>query len=170
MNIGDFLRLIAGGLLALVSSYIGLLVKNGYKENTRLFKDLVAFADEFKRELSFEKTSLISFCTAFKEGKKSKITELLDQYIVELKSEGQFSRDVDKWTLAHLKKEEKSEVLTFLNGLGKTPAKEQIAFVEKNESLFKTRLKQAEENEKKKGNMFFKLFVLLGIALMVIVG
>ena len=35
LNISDFLRLIAGGLLALVSSYIGILVKNGYKEKTR---------------------------------------------------------------------------------------------------------------------------------------
>lgn len=170
MNTSDFLRLIAGGILALVSSYIGLLVKNGYKENTRLFKDLVDFADGFKRELSFEKTSVIDFCTTFKEGKKSKISDLLDQYIADLQKEGKFSRDVEHWTLAHLKKEEKSEVLTFLNGLGKTPTKEQISFVEKGEEIFKARLKNAEENEKKKGNMFFKLFVLLGVALMVIVG
>ena len=36
MSTADFLRLIAGGILALVSSYIGLLIKNGYKE-TGLF-------------------------------------------------------------------------------------------------------------------------------------
>ena len=95
---------------------------------------------------------------------------MLDQYIADLQKEGKFSRDVENWTIAHLKKEEKSEVLTFLNGLGKTPTKEQISFVEKGEEIFKARLKNAEENEKKKGNMFFKLFVLLGVALMVIVG
>ena len=170
LNISDFLRLIAGGLLALVSSYIGILVKNGYKEKTRIYKDLVLFTEEFKRDLSFQKTALTDFCTSFADGKKSKIKELLQEYVDELKKAGQFSRDADKWSLAHLKKDEKEEVLTFLNGLGKTPTAEQISFVERSGERFKERLKQAEENEKKKGNMFFKLFVLLGIALMVIVG
>ena len=170
MNTGDFLRLIAGGILALVSSYIGFMVKNGYKENTKLMKDLVCFCDEFKRELSYQKTSVIDFCNIFKEGKKSKICPLLEEFVSQLEREGRFSKDIDKWNLAHLKNNQKQEVLTFLNGLGKTPTIEQISFVEKSGALFKERLCQAEENEKKKGNMFFKLFVLLGVAIMVIVG
>ena len=170
MNTGDFLRLIAGGILALVSSYIGFMVKNGYKENTKLMKDLVFFCDEFKRELSYQKTSVIDFCNKFKKNKKSKICDLLEEFVSQLESAGQFSKDIDKWNLAHLKTQEKQEILTFFNGLGKTPTNEQISFVEKSGALFKERQKQGEENEKKKGNMFFKLFVLLGVAIMVIVG
>jgi stage III sporulation protein AB len=170
LNTGDFLRLIAGGILALVSSYIGVIVKNGYRENTKLIKDLVLFCEEFKRELSYQKTSVIDFCNKFKEGKKSKISDLIEEYVKQLESVGQFSMDIDKWNLAHLKNSEKQEVLAFLNGLGKSPTEEQISFVERNCALFKDRQKQAEENEKKKGNMFFKLFVLLGVAIMVIVG
>lgn len=160
----------AGGLLALVCSYIGILVKNGYKENTILYKDLTEFCDSFKRELTYQKTAVIDFCTNFAVGRKGKIKGLLDEYVDELKREGQFSRDSEKWTLAHLKKDEKQEVINFLSGLGKTPQNEQISFVEKSGELFKSRRTMAEEKEKKKGNMFFKLFVLLGVALMVILG
>ena len=154
----------------MVCSYIGVLVKNGYKENTKLYKDLVQFCDNFKQELSYQKTALIDFCVGFSKEKKSKIADLLDEYVNELKKEGVFSKNVDDWNIAHLKRGEKQDLLTFLGGLGKTPTNEQISFVEKSAEMFKSRLRNAEEEEKKKGNMFFKLFVLLGIALMVIVG
>ena len=170
MSTADFLRLIAGGILALVSSYIGLLIKNGYKENTAIDKGLCEFCDSFKRELTFEKTAVIDFCRKFSEGQKGKITNLINEYTESLQREGQFKRDVNKWDIAHLKSEDKQDIVTFFNGLGKSPTKEQVAFVEKYGELFKSRLANATEQEKKKGGMYFKLFVLLGVALMVIVG
>ena len=169
MSTADFLRLIAGGILALVSSYIGLLVKKGYKENTAIYKGLKEFCDQFKTELTYEKTAVIDFCGKFSKGQRD-VTDLINEYTASLQKEGQFQRDVEKWELAHLKREEKQEIVTFFNGLGKSPTKEQLAFVEKYGELFKSRLASAIEQEKKKGNMYFKLFVLLGVALMVIVG
>lgn len=169
MSTADFLRLIAGGILALVSSYIGLLVKKGYKENTAIYKGLKEFCDQFKTELTYEKTAVIDFCSKFSKGQRA-VADLINEYTASLQKEGQFQRDVEKWELAHLKREEKQEIVTFFNGLGKSPTKEQLAFVEKYGELFKSRLANAIEQEKKKGNMYFKLFVLLGVALMVIVG
>ena len=169
MSTADFLRLIAGGILALVSSYIGLLVKKGYKENTAIYKGLKEFCDQFKTELTYEKTAVIDFCRKFSKGQRA-VSDLINEYTASLQKEGQFQRDVEKWELAHLKSEEKQEIVTFFNGLGKSPTKEQLAFVEKYGELFKSRLANAIEQEKKKGNMYFKLFVLLGVALMVIVG
>ena len=170
MSTADFLRLIAGGILALVSSYIGLLVKKGYKENTAIYKGLKEFCDQFKTELTYEKTAVIDFCGKFSKGQRGDVADLINEYTASLQKEGQFQRDVEKWELAHLKREEKQEIVTFFNGLGKSPTKEQLAFVEKYGELFKSRLANAIEQEKKKGNMYFKLFVLLGVALMVIVG
>ena len=169
MSTADFLRLIAGGILALVSSYIGLLVKKGYKENTAIYKGLKEFCDQFKTELTYEKTAVIDFCGKFSKGQRD-VTDLINEYTASLQKEGQFQRDVEKWELAHLKREEKQEIVTFFNGLGKSPTKEQLAFVEKYGELFNSRLANAIEQEKKRGNMYFKLFVLLGVALMVIVG
>ncbi|MBO7222473.1 MAG: stage III sporulation protein AB [Clostridia bacterium] len=169
MSTADFLRLIAGGILALVSSYIGLLFKKGYKENTAIYKGLKEFCDQFKTELTYEKTAVIDFCSKFSKGQRG-VTDLINEYTASLQKEGQFHRDVENWELAHLKDDEKQEIVTFFNGLGKSPTKEQLAFVEKYGELFKSRLANAIEQEKKKGNMYFKLFVLLGVALMVIVG
>ena len=168
MNTSDFLRLIAGGILALVCSYIGILIKRGYSENTKLYKDLVDFCDAFKRELTFQKSALIDFCNKFCDGRKGDIVDLIQEYIKDLQSVGQFVRDAEKWTVAHLKKEEKQEIIDFLSGLGKSPTVEQLSLVDKSCQLFQSRQKIALDNEKKKGNMFFKLLVLLGIALMVI--
>ena len=170
MSTSDFLRLIAGGIIALVSSYVGILVKNGYKDNTKLYKDLIEFCDLYKGELSYEKATLIDIISRFCANKKGKTADIFKEYAKDMQSSGQFFRDVEKWNVAHLKKEQKQEILDFLNGLGKSGTTEQMSFVNKHLESFSKRKKQAEEDEKKKGNMFFKLFVLLGIALMVIVG
>ena len=126
------------------------------------------FCDAFKRELTFQKSALIDFCNKFCDGRKGDIVELIQEYIKDLQSAGQFVRDAEKWTVAHLKKEEKQEIIDFLSGLGKSPTVEQLSLVDKSCQLFQSRQKIALDNEKKKGNMFFKLLVLLGIALMVI--
>ena len=166
----EILRFVAGGVLALVSTYIGLMVKRGYAEKVKFYKDLVEFCGVFKGELSFSMPTVTDFCTKYVKDKKGKWVDVVKEYQTDLTTKGKFDRDLDKWEVLHLKKEEKSEILHFLHGIGKTSLTEQISFVDKCNSAFASRLKQAEEDMKKKGSMYFKLFALLGVALLVILG
>jgi hypothetical protein len=93
LNTSDFLRLIAGGIIALVSSYVGLLVKNGYKDNTKLYKDLIEFCDLYKGELSYEKATLIDIISRFCASKKGKTADIFKEYAKDMQSSEQFSRD-----------------------------------------------------------------------------
>ncbi len=164
----EVLPVIAGGILAVISSYVGLLVKRGYKDKVVFYKDMVSFTESFKRDMSFLKTPLLDFCSSYLKDKKSKVAELLGEYTTELRLKGKFERDSSKWDFAHLSREEKEELILFFNTLGKTSYNEQQSFLDKSESIFLSRVKKCEDDYKKKGNMYFKLFVLLGIALMVI--
>lgn len=166
----EIARLVAGGILALVSAYLGYMVKSTFKEKVNFYKDMTALCDSFKRELSFSKPTLTAFLTGHIKDKKGKSADLVCEYLTALKEKGKFEKDLDKWDFAHLKRDEKQELLFFFNGLGTTALKEQLSHLDKCEMTFKSRQAQKEDELKKKGNMYFKLFVLFGIALLVILG
>ena len=69
----EILRFVAGGVLALVSTYIGLMVKRGYGEKVKFYKDLVEFCGVFKGELSFSMPTVTDFCTKYVKDKKGKV-------------------------------------------------------------------------------------------------
>ncbi len=164
----DVLRVIAGGILALVSSYIGYLVKKSYGDKVTFFKDMTEFVESLKRDMTFLRTPITTFCDIYVKDKKGKAAELIREYSTELKLKGKFDREVDKWDFAHLKRDEKEELICFFSTLGKTPIGEQLSLLEKSRDGFRSREQMASEELKKKGNMYFKLFALLGVALMVI--
>ena len=164
----DILRIVAGGLLALISSYIGLLVKRGYAEKVAFYKGMADFLSELKSDLSLMKTPITEFVDKYTAGRKGKAVCLVKEYATDLKTNGKFDRDLDKWDCCHLNRVEKEEILGLFASLGKTDLKEQKLIIDKYEKAMKDRLNRAEDNLKKKGNMYFKLLVLLGIAIMVV--
>jgi stage III sporulation protein AB len=164
----DILRVIAGGILALISAYIGLLIKRGYSEKVQFYKGIVEFLGELRMDLAIMQTPLTQFVDNFVAGRKGKSVDLLKEYVADLKDKGRFVRDLERWDCAHLSRVEKEEVLHLFQSLGKTDLKEQKALVDNYERGMQDRQKKAADNLKKKGSTYFKLLVLLGIAIMVV--
>lgn len=165
---GDVFRVVAGGLLALISSYIGLLIKRGYAQKVDFFKGMAEFLREFRNEITLMKTPLTEFVPRYVEGRKGQAVDLIKEYVTELNSKGKFERDVEKWDYAHMSRGEKEEVLHLFQSLGKSDLNEQKVIVDNFEKAIQNRQNIAEENLKKKGATYFKLLVLLGIAIMVV--
>lgn len=165
----DILRLIAGGLLALICCYAGVLIKRHYADRERFYTDAEAFAAYVGAELGFRKTPLPAVIGGFTEGKKGAFAEMLKKFGAGLSLGGvQDGAARSAAENARLKPDEKKKLCEFLSSLGKTALSDQLegAAYWKNEFAAK-RAKCAEET-KRLGGMYFKLAVLAGIALMVL--
>lgn len=165
----DILRLIAGGLLALVCCYGGVLVRRHYAEREKFYADAEAFAARLVSELGFAKTPLPVIIAGFAEGKKGAFAEMLGRFAASLSLAGEREKAASSAADAlKLKTEEKKEMKEFLSALGKTSLADQLdAAAHWKETFGGKRAKCAEET-KRLGGMYFKLAVLLGIALIVV--
>lgn len=114
-----------------------------------------------KQNIEFLKTPIPSIVSEFGRDKKSKVARMLESYFLD--------KEKDKNSLKELKKVENKDLELFLGMLGKYSQKEQIAEISKYEAKFQSLEVKTAEEEKRLGNMYFKLCVLLGIALLVIV-
>lgn len=164
----DILRLIAGGLLALICCYIGLLIKRRYRDRVAFYKSASEYARLMASELALNKTPIPTVAEKFAAGRSGEFERVLLE-CVRLTREGKsYSFAVENVNIAKLKTDEKKEVLSFLCGGGKNALNDQLAFVNYHKEIFEQKLKKCENENKKMGGMYFKLFVLLGIAIMLI--
>lgn len=159
----DGLKLIGGGLLALLSSYIGLLVKRRYLSREKFYARLCDFIGYTRRELTSKMTSIPEICLAFAGENKDDFSVALRGFATGLRSGKSTS-----FSPSHLKDDEAREVSVFLEGLGKSSLSEQIAYLDDRGVAFKQKLSSCADESKRLGGMYFKLFVLLGVALMVV--
>ena len=164
----DFARLIAGGLLALICCYGGLLVKRHYAERERFYRDAEAFAARLKSEIASRKTPLPTIISEFCEGRKGEFARRVSAFGEKLRGgaaqDGAAKEEAEE---THLRKDEKKQFADFLAALGKTALREQIAEIARAEGEFAAKRASCAEESKRLGGMYFKLAVLLGIALIV---
>lgn len=164
----EIARLIAGGLFALICSYIGLQIKGKYRARETFYTDASEFVSRLASELNYKKTVLPEIISSFTLGRKGALATLLGDYSAEMRSKGKFERNPTEWEIAHLKLEEKKELLSFLTALGQTGLSDQLALAERYGSLFEMKRQKAVDETKRLGGMYFKLLVLLGLAVLVI--
>lgn len=154
---GEVARLIAGGLLALICCYVGLLIKRRYKSREKLYKTAVDFCSLLCDELSAKKTPIPDICNCFLQGRKGEFEGIIAKW--------QGGENLDEKLL---KREELDEINSFLSALGTTQLKEQIEHIERYKKRFEKKHAECEEQSKKLGNMYFKLCALLAVAIILI--
>ena len=145
----DILRLVAGGLLALVCCYAGVLIKRHYADRETTLPVLIA---------------------GFSEGKKGAFPEMLGRFAGALSlAGGQQGAAVSAADSLKLKPDEKKEMKEFLSALGRTALDDQLSSASHWKEVFAAKRSKCAEETKRLGGMYFKLAVLLGIALIVLV-
>ncbi len=160
----EIARLIAGGLLALICYYIGLLIKRRYAARVKFFKSATEFCQMLQDELSMRKTPIPEICTKFLDERKGQFEDFLLDWCEKIKAQ----EDIDKDKCRLLKNDEIKDLNTFLFSLGKTDLKDQLSHVAHYEKYFEKKTSECEEQSKKTGSMYFKLCVLLGLAVILI--
>lgn len=159
----DILRLIAGGLLALVACYVGVQIRRRYRARERFYADAAEYARFVKSELGCAKTPLPIMAARFSENRNGEFVRVLRLSIERLKGRGNEPIDI-----RFLKPNERAETLDFLLGEGKADLTEQLALADRYAQQFETKRAKCEQESKKQGAMYFKLCVLLGLAVILI--
>lgn len=164
----DILRLIAGGLLALICCYIGLLIKKRYKAREDFYGRALAFANSLSSEMALQKTPVPEIASKFTQGSNGEFDKFLDR-CMQLAMDGNDCQSMlDKVNVNILKQDEKKELLTFFSALGKTALSDQLTLISFYQKTFEERKNKCMKDSKQLGNMYFKLSVLLGLALILI--
>lgn len=162
----EILRLVAGGLLALIACYIGILVKRRYNRRVEFFKSACEFATFISTELAMKKTPMPDISARFLQGRAGEFERSVENWS-EIAKKGK-CYEFENVNVSILKTDEKKQLVSFFSTLGKTDLKDQLAHVGYFKNVFEQKQKTCEEESKKLGNMYFKLCVLAGIAIMLI--
>ena len=165
----DILRLIAGGLLGLLCCYGGVLIKRYYADREKVYRDAEQFTAELISEIGFKKTPLPVVIAQFAEGKSGKFCKTLSAFGNKLGAGvPQDKAAAEEAESVHLRKDEKKRLKEFLEGLGKTSLGDQMNVLKRAREEFAAKRDKCAEETKRLGGMYFKLAVLVGIALIVI--
>ena len=161
----EILRLIAGGLLALIMCYVGVLVKRRYKSRVTFFKSACEFTSALATELGMKKTPMPEIANKFLKGREGEFEKVVESWISIAKNATAFGFDDVKTSF--LKNDEKKELAEFFSSLGKTNL-DQLSHVAYYKNSFEQKRKTCEDEDKKLGSMYFKLCVLFGLAILLI--
>lgn len=157
----EALRIVAGGLVALVCAYIGLLIKRRYKSREKFYEQAKDYFAFFEKELTFKKTPLPEINRQFANQNQGEFaTMILQGTNVDTKKDR---------SLAFLKMEEREQAYESMRGLGKSGYQEQLAYVKRWQAEFQDKASKCSQENKKYGGMYFKLCVLVGIALLILI-
>lgn len=158
------LRFVLALALFALSAYFGLYQKKRCTLRAAFYSELYDFAIFLSEQIAYSKTPLPAIFQNFALGKTGAFRELLDVYSGELAG-----KVPEEYKLKFLNEAEKNETLVFFRGLGKQDAERELAKLGESKQRIKTKKEITEAEVKSKGKLYFKLAVIIGIALMIIV-
>ena len=164
------ITIFAGALLMAASAYTGLAIKRIYKIRHETYMVFVQLCDALYRQINFLKTPLKDVLEAFCNNKKGLPYDLIKKYIIGLQSGYINVTEVENHLKnIYLSTDDTKEIAEFLFSLGKNDFDLELKNILSCKLRFQSLESVAMDNLEKKGGMYYKLSVLLGVALMVIV-
>lgn len=151
-------------------AYMGIGIKRIYRTRYEVFAVFERLAIILKGEIKYHKTPLIEIINMFIYEKKGLAYDILQKYSVCLINGIKSVNELFEHTKSiFLNTEDNKVIANFLFSLGKNDIVSEIENLERYELNFKILKQSSEVDCVKKGNMYYKLSVLLGVALMIIV-
>ncbi len=158
------LKMICGAILCVCLGYIGLEIKKVYAVRVRYLEDYTAFINELIEEISFFESPIGKFVEGIKEFKKKEFRKTLDEFEKAVSESREFVlKNV------YLNKRDVEIIQNCFNSIGKTDAATQLTNLKNSKIYAEGMLKRAEKEYKTKGQLYGKLGILLGLAVMIIV-
>lgn len=141
-------------LIILSSSLLGFVIYLNYSSKRKTYGYLVNFCDTCLLEIKFNKNNF-----------KKIIEKNLDSYNQEMKKILSSYLDKEKYNSKLFKKNEVVSIQNFINSLGKKDLDGEVQNLNKYRELFEQNFKKSKEDEQKKGVVSFKLFIVVGMLL-----
>ncbi|MGI6701657.1 MAG: stage III sporulation protein AB [Christensenellales bacterium] len=161
------LTLIGGALLFTAMAYIGITVKNLYKQRLELLKYIDDFAVFAEREITLYKTPVNIIIAKFKILKGEDREQLLNRYIA--LTDKSYLSIYGLTNTLYLRKADRQLISDFLLNLGKGNYAEEIKYIESFIKDIGNLREEAANLLRVEGRLYSRLLMLVGIALMIIV-
>ncbi len=159
------IRLVAGGLIAIACVLIGMAIRRHFNLRRDAYATICDFAAFLTGEISYLKTTVPVAIGEFVKGRKGSVAVALNQYAEALRlgTAENFVPDVSGF-----KDGEKKEFARFLKSIGTKPLGETLSEIKRYSLAFEELKAKSDNDAKKLGSMYFKLLVLVGLAVMLI--
>ncbi|MGN1208253.1 MAG: stage III sporulation protein AB [Christensenellales bacterium] len=148
------------GLIFASVSFLGFRIGGKFKEKEKFYYDFKNFLIYLKSEIGFFKKDIVEIVDNFST-KNFHLNELLQNYKQSL-----IDKKFNKINI--LNDEENDKLKKFFDGIGVSDCDSQTEYVEKNLEIFGKKYEEAKIENLKKGNMYKKLSILIGILICVV--
>lgn len=164
------MRLILGGILCFCCGFIGVSLNIYYIKRHKILSNGISFIEYLIGEIKFLNLKLSEIIENYCIDKKGVFLDLCKNYLELIKSGTCDKSNIEKLVnINYLKKQDKINLIMLFDNLGKSDCENQINFL----SNYLQKMKLSAESSKKEqqtyGIMSYKLGILIGIALFIIV-
>ena len=154
------------GAIVFCCGYVGFQLSSAMKNKYQYFRDLVLLIDKLIVDIGFFQTNLVDVLQKYEFSQMLKNT--INKYLEFLLS-GKNSNIEETLFLKELSNDENKIVSAFFLSLGSCAVDEQKNFLLNYKSIFNSFAQKHLEEYEKKGKMFFKISVLIGLAIVVLI-
>lgn len=159
--------LIFGGIICIAVSFVGLVIKQKYKANSDFMSAYVDFIGYAKTEISNNKTPIFNIIDNYSAKESNIFTKVLSVISCNLKKDIMDNNSYPKECALVDKKRIKSLIVD-IESIGKYDSVTEVNKLKSIEERTQKEALKTAEKYKKDGVMAFKLSVLIGIAIMII--
>lgn len=163
-------KYIAGGILFVCVCYVGYSLKTMYRKKYRFYVNFGNFNQLLLDEITNYKTPIVKVVENYVFNNQNAVAKVLQQYKQNLMNNIIYienSKEILPKAL-FLTKDEAAFLINYLNNLGKTDYDTQINFLKKHNSEFEQRQRKSQDEINKKGDLYFKLSIMLGFSIILI--
>lgn len=133
-------------------SLIGFMIWKNYSKKKVFYKNITDFCTHLAQEIRFNKNNIKKIISNCKQNYSSDLILTMNAYLNDCLVVSEI-----------LTKIESNEVEQFFKSLGKFDVDGELANISKHKEIFIRRLKESEQLEKTKGMAMFKIFIILGL-------
>lgn len=164
------MRLILGGILCFCCGFVGVSLNTYYIKRYKVLSGSVMFTEYLIGEIKFLNLKLSEIIENYCADKKGAFIDLCEKYLELIKSGTCDKANIEKIVnINYLKKQDKINLAMLFENLGKTDCENQINYLSNYLQKMKVQTENSKIEQQTYGAMSYKLGILIGIALFIIV-
>ena len=163
-------KYIASGIIFLCICYVGYSLKSMYRKKYNFYCDFSLFNQKLLDEINNYKTPIVKVIEKYIAENQNYVAKVLEAYKQNLQNNIIYvenSKEVIPKAL-FLAKDEVSFVINYLDNLGKTDFDTQVIFLKRHITEFEQKKNNSKVEMDKKGDLYFKLSIMLGFSIILI--
>lgn len=157
------MNFVAGILIVIACTYIGIGFDSFYKNKIKILKDFSTFIDFSVAEISYLKTDIPSLLTKNNQMNSCRLSKAL------MSIDNPIDFNSQQLCISMLNLSEKELIVNYIKDISRLDINAQKAFAEEYKQRVNKYIKNIEEEQSVKGKLAKKLAPLVGLAVMIII-